>query len=54
MTLRALVRSHRPEIDAHILRVCPNIRHLNDDERRLWVLNDEPLYNWARSLGWRG
>jgi hypothetical protein len=21
----------------------------NDDERRLWVLNDEPLYMWYRS-----
>jgi len=25
----------------------------NDDERRLWVLNDEGLYNWARSEGVR-
>jgi hypothetical protein len=24
---------------------------LNDEERRLWVLNDEGLYNWARSEG---
>ena len=22
---------------------------LNDEERRLWVLNDEGLYNWWRS-----
>jgi hypothetical protein len=21
----------------------------NDDERRLWVLNDEGLYNWQQS-----
>ena len=25
----------------------------NDEERRLWVLNDEGLYNWARSEGVR-
>lgn len=24
-------------------------RRLNDDERRLWVLNDERLYNWYRA-----
>ena len=24
---------------------------LNDAERRLWILNDEGLYNWARSEG---
>ena len=26
---------------------------LNDKERRLWVLNDEGLYQWARSEGVR-
>jgi hypothetical protein len=25
----------------------------NDEERRLWVINDEGLYNWARSEGVR-
>lgn len=24
---------------------------LNDQERRLWILNDEGLYRWARSSG---
>ena len=24
----------------------PNTPRLNDDERRLWVLNDEGLYSW--------
>jgi hypothetical protein len=23
----------------------------NDEERRLWVLNDEPLYRWWKSEG---
>ena len=26
-------------------------RHLSDRELRLWVLNDEGLYRWARSEG---
>jgi hypothetical protein len=28
---------------------------LNDEERRIWILNDEGLYNWQRSskLGMR-
>lgn len=26
---------------------------LNDEERRLWILNDEGLYNWARAEGVR-
>lgn len=24
-------------------------RQINDEERRLWVLNDEGLYNWWQS-----
>ena len=24
---------------------------LDDDERERWILNDEGLYNWARSQG---
>ena len=26
---------------------------LNNEERRLWILNDESLFNWARSEGVR-
>lgn len=48
MSLRQFVQENRKEIDAVILRQCPNIERLNDGERQLWVLNDEGLYNWAR------
>ena len=50
MTLKAFIREHRAELDAAIRRVCSNCA-LNDSERRLWILNDEGLYNWARSEG---
>lgn len=50
MTLRQFIRENRADIDAAIKRVCDNCR-LNDEERRQWVLNDEGLYNWARSAG---
>ena len=52
MTLREFIKENRVELDACIKRVVPNI-HLNDAERRLWILNDEGLYNWARSEGVR-
>ena len=26
-------------------------QRINDEERRLWILNDEGLYNWQRSSG---
>lgn len=53
-TLREFIREHREEIDAGVRRYLkqPNLR-LNDEERRQWVLNDEGLYNWARSEGVR-
>jgi hypothetical protein len=52
-TLHQWIRDHRKELDTAILRACPNIGRLNDAERRLWVLNDEGLYLWAKLEGVR-
>ena len=49
MTLRNFIRENRAEIDAAIRGGGGDI--FNDGERRLWILNDEGLYNWARSYG---
>lgn len=51
MTMRQFIREHRAEIDEAIRRACPNVGTLNDADRQLWILNDEGLYNWARSQG---
>jgi gluconate kinase len=51
-TLRQWVREHRAEIDAAILRACPGLK-LNDEDRAMWVENDEGLYQWAKSEGVR-
>jgi len=54
-SLSGFVRDNRAELDMHIARVLgmkDNPRK-TDAERRLWVLNDEALYNWARSEGVR-
>ena len=49
MSIRTFIKKHRAEIDETIRSRVPNIgRKLNDEERRLWVLNDWPLYLWAR------
>ena len=53
MSLKQFIRDNREDLDACITRACPNIGRLNDEERRLWVLNDEGLYNWARAEGVR-
>lgn len=52
MTLRDFIRENKNEIDACISSVCPNAS-INNEERRLWVLNDEGLYRWARRCGCR-
>jgi len=49
-SLQSFIKENQEEIDAAIKKVCDNCK-LNDKERRLWVLNDEGLYNWARSSG---
>lgn len=44
------IRENREAIDEYIKSVCRNCR-LNDNEREGWIMNDEYLYNWARSFG---
>lgn len=47
MTLVNFIKENKIELDKCIKRVVPNAR-LNNEERRLWILNDESLYQWAR------
>lgn len=54
MTMREFVRKHRDELDQCIENALGGAEYhtrRNDDERRLWVMNDEGLYRWARSEG---
>lgn len=48
--MRKFIREHRAEIDAIIHSIVPGIL-IDDDEREMWIINDEGLYNWARSEG---
>ena len=51
-SLYDFIKENRKEIDEAIRRVVPNAR-IDDDERRQWIMNDEGLYDWARSEGVR-
>lgn len=52
MSIKAFIRANRSELDAAIRRALKDPeRKLNDEERRLWVLNEEGLYLWARREG---
>lgn len=55
MTLRQFIKKHRDDIDSCIARAMhrtvSELPYRNDRERRLWILNDEGLYQWAQSEG---
>jgi hypothetical protein len=50
MTLKEFIKENKEDLDAAILRANPGNR-MSDSERRLWVMNDEGLYKWAKSEG---
>lgn len=52
-SLTEWIKANRSAIDAAIRRAVPNAAIFNDSERRMWVLNDEGLYMWAKSEGVR-
>jgi hypothetical protein len=52
MKMADFIKENKEEIDKAIKRVVPNCQ-LNNEERRQWILNDEGLYQWARSQGVR-
>jgi hypothetical protein len=55
MTLQNFIREHREELDTLIARALKEEKNPipTDAERRLWILNDERLYRWARAEGVR-
>lgn len=52
MTMKDFIKENKEEIDSLIKSVCSNCK-INDQERRMWILNDEWLYRWARREGVR-
>jgi len=52
MRMREFIRGNREELDNAIQAASPGSPK-NDQERELWILNDEGLYSWAQSCGVR-
>ena len=48
--MKKFIRENRKAIDEYIKSICRNCR-LNDEVREGYIMNDEYLYNWARSSG---
>ena len=53
MKIRDFIKENRTELDECINRALnnPEGTKQNDEARRDWIMNDEGLYNWARSEG---
>lgn len=51
-SLQQFIKENREELDQAIRRALGGeLPYKSDEERRLWILNDEGLYRWARSEG---
>ena len=54
MTLKNFIKENKVDIDIYINSILGNKdAKYNYEERRLWILNDELLYNWAKREGVR-
>lgn len=53
MTIERFIKRHRREIDATIHAMVPGAK-LDNDEREMWITNDEGLYDWALREGVEG
>jgi hypothetical protein len=62
MTLQQFIEQHRQELSEAINERLAEpygskngpLLPINDAERRMWILNDEGLYLWAKSEGVTG
>lgn len=53
MTIREFIGKHRADLKEMIRARVTRDFEIDDEEIRLWILNDEGLYLWARSEGVR-
>lgn len=51
MTIEEFIEENRGELDSCIRNVVGPNFDIDDDEREMWIMNDEGLYNWAKSAG---
>ena len=51
MKIQEFIDKNWKEIEQAIRVEAGNLCDIDDDEMELWIMNDESLYNWARSEG---
>ena len=53
MRMSDFIKENRQELKKCISNASGQTSGIDTSEIRLWILNDEGLYNWARSEGVR-
>ena len=55
MTKRNFIKEYKSQLIEYINRKLSDdlTKNVSNSEIEMWILNDEPLYNWARSCGVR-
>lgn len=48
MTIKQFIKKHKESLDVYIQHKAPGSPKTNN-ERELWIMNDETLYNWFRA-----
>lgn len=51
MRIDTFIKKNRPELRAYITQAIGRMARIDTDEIRLWIDNDEYLYNWAKGEG---
>jgi len=51
MNLENFIKKNRKQIDKIIKRTWPEVKPLNDAERKVWILNEMSLLHWAEAQG---
>ena len=51
ISMARFIISNRSDLVSSIKACCGNVGRLTNSDIEEWILNDEGLYNWARSSG---
>lgn len=51
MTIEDFIKENQAQIDYWICKETGSNDPLDNQERELWVMNDQALYNWAKDEG---
>ena len=51
MDIYKFIKQNEAQLKKMIKQKVPNAQAIDENEMRLWILNDEGIYNWAKQSG---